>query len=473
MQRPGSIGCIPQCVEMVKMLTDESKPATVEQITEAIIKDPFLTARVLAVANSAHFNRGGRTVSTVSQAVLMLGLQQIRTIVFSVMVLDKLPDQAKAGLIRNRTVASAFSGSVGRVMAQQIKYAEKEKAFLAGAFSQFGQLLVYSFLPQEAAEFEERKAAGEDSVALSREIFGSDVHDLGREIARLLRVPDALIRYMDMENGAAELTDPNEHFLYGIAKASSVVCGMAEADIDPAQIEDRMKSHEVFQTGPLSHLSFGDLFRESVLAVEALFSSATKAPLFKRLVEVSEQFKTEGAAERARGAQILREAVLTVTGLMGRSDTTMRGVLLAVAEALHLAFDATTTIIAVKTKARTSVRGEVAMGFRGESIYKQVEVSLNERPTLLPAIAMATDRTIYLQNPVQGKFSLSLPTWVSSATPPAILILPLVEEGNRYAFLYLEGELLLADGKMSDDIKQELATLKRFVIWSLIKDGRD
>lgn len=67
-----------------------SEDSNVNQLAEVILKDPNLTARVLKVANSVQYNLATIQITTVSRAIVHIGLKGVRAICISSMVMDSL-----------------------------------------------------------------------------------------------------------------------------------------------------------------------------------------------------------------------------------------------------------------------------------------------------------------------------------------------------------------------------------------------
>ncbi len=70
-----------------------SDDSNVNQLAEVILKDPNLTAHVLKVANSVHYNYSKAQINTVSRAIVHIGLKGVRAICISCMVMDSLVKQ--------------------------------------------------------------------------------------------------------------------------------------------------------------------------------------------------------------------------------------------------------------------------------------------------------------------------------------------------------------------------------------------
>ncbi len=83
-QRVKDIPAFPHTVTKVMQLA-ETPDSTVADVENAIIQDQSLTATVLRFANSTHYGYS-RTISTISQATVVLGFQAIKSIAMAVSV---------------------------------------------------------------------------------------------------------------------------------------------------------------------------------------------------------------------------------------------------------------------------------------------------------------------------------------------------------------------------------------------------
>jgi c-di-GMP-related signal transduction protein len=60
------------------------------QLGQVVLKDAAMTARVLKLANSAHYNTTGQKFSTISRAIMMLGFDTVRSMCLTVSLIDSL-----------------------------------------------------------------------------------------------------------------------------------------------------------------------------------------------------------------------------------------------------------------------------------------------------------------------------------------------------------------------------------------------
>ncbi len=146
-----------------------------------ISKDPALVARMLKMANSAYFSRQ-RKIGTITDALVLLGLDQVKKIVYAV---------SANGLLRRAIRNYAHNGEgiwlhsmavavTCRAMAGASTYGGLggEEAFVAGLLHDIGKLVIDDFLddypgPREVLLEEEFAACGMDHAQLGGYVLGN------------------------------------------------------------------------------------------------------------------------------------------------------------------------------------------------------------------------------------------------------------------------------------------------------------
>ena len=102
---------LPQVLAEVVRATDKDENGA-GQIAEIIMKDPALSARLLRVANSAFYG-SSREVSTITQAVVTMGLRAVKAMALSAGLYklfdsdQALVDRPASGVIRWRWLSPA------------------------------------------------------------------------------------------------------------------------------------------------------------------------------------------------------------------------------------------------------------------------------------------------------------------------------------------------------------------------------
>ena len=84
---------LPRLPKAVSELLDavNNEDSSIKSISAKVAQDPLISARVLRLANSAHFGRS-REVGSIEDAVVRLGMQTLRTLVIASAVVGAIPN---------------------------------------------------------------------------------------------------------------------------------------------------------------------------------------------------------------------------------------------------------------------------------------------------------------------------------------------------------------------------------------------
>ena len=124
----------------------DNPDCAVDIATKLIMNEPLLAARVVAIANSAAFNRGN-DVTNVKAAINRLGFRSLRTIVASVIV-RQLAGTSKDHTIRSMTNKlwehTAQVAALSQVVARRITKLDADTAMFAGIVHEVGNFYLLS-----------------------------------------------------------------------------------------------------------------------------------------------------------------------------------------------------------------------------------------------------------------------------------------------------------------------------------------
>ena len=149
-----NIGCLPTPPEMYQKLTSaiNSDVSGLEEISEIVEQDPAVVAQIMKQVNSAFFGVG-RTISSLRDAVSLLGIRNIRSIALS----SQLSSQFSEGegwdkftfesMNQRALVVARLAQAISR-RAGASKYVQ-EQAFLAGLLHDLGVLIMASHDPEQ------------------------------------------------------------------------------------------------------------------------------------------------------------------------------------------------------------------------------------------------------------------------------------------------------------------------------------
>ncbi|THB71623.1 MAG: HDOD domain-containing protein [Desulfovibrio sp.] len=135
-------------------LTNESSPASLERIGQTITQDQGLTAKILALANSAFYGLQGK-VTSVSRAAALIGMKEIRNLVLALGIQALTHDRP---LPRDFDLYAYWehnlaTGVCAKLLAERVQAEDPEVSpdslFTAGMLHDFGKLLTAIHRPED------------------------------------------------------------------------------------------------------------------------------------------------------------------------------------------------------------------------------------------------------------------------------------------------------------------------------------
>jgi HD-like signal output (HDOD) protein/CheY-like chemotaxis protein len=188
--RPMS-GIVAQVVEMAG-----SPTAEMADMAAMISRDPLLAARVLRVANSAALSGKKRVVATVPEAVVKIGIANVRNIATALGVFESLPaggDDVHRVRAWQHSFATAMICQHLIATSPTIDRQVASVAYLVGLCHDLGQILFQSVFSSEYGEV--RKVHAESNRPLEsveREMLGVTQMDVAQAILKRLSLPQEI-----------------------------------------------------------------------------------------------------------------------------------------------------------------------------------------------------------------------------------------------------------------------------------------
>jgi putative nucleotidyltransferase with HDIG domain len=194
----------PVAAKILELARDERAGA--RDIAKIIVQDQAFTARLLKIANSPYYGQA-RTVTTVLQAVPILGVDTISSLALALFSFNSQSEDSNAVLtlreIWEHSMGSAFWG---RQIAQRIGHVAAEETFIAGLLHDMGKALLHRFFKSEflkAVEAVERE--GIELQEAERRILGTDHAAAGAAVATRWHLPQVLSRTIEYHHNPFSL----------------------------------------------------------------------------------------------------------------------------------------------------------------------------------------------------------------------------------------------------------------------------
>ena len=187
---------LPTAVLKILEVMNRADPSAID-IEEIVSADQALTAKMLRVVNSAYYGLA-RQISNVGQAVVILGLQQVRNVTLAVGASSTFKGTgARHQEVLNQFWVHAFATSAtAGLLAQRQGFDRKriEEVQTCGLVHDIGRLFLFANFPKT---FERLiKLAGErdlDFDSAERELLGVSHAELGGAIAEKWGFPEGIL----------------------------------------------------------------------------------------------------------------------------------------------------------------------------------------------------------------------------------------------------------------------------------------
>lgn len=237
MQRRKDFPTVSQTLSDINRLTGDDSAACADQLSNVILRDFALTSKLLRLVNSAFYGTRSAEITSVSQAVVFLGLEQVRMTANSLMFFGHLKGDAAA--LKDSLTRSFLAGLIARHLARQMKLPQAEEAFIAGLCQNLGENLAIYYFTEEYDDIEALRAEKDlDKAAASRGILGVSYAELGAAVARSWNLPDAIVAAVrGLPPGPVQVPADNEEQLRDIAVLANEL-----ADLFQSRDRDEMQS---------------------------------------------------------------------------------------------------------------------------------------------------------------------------------------------------------------------------------------
>lgn len=191
---------IPKVVqELIQSFQNED--VNIDEITSKIAMDQALTAKVLRLANSAHYG-SARTISSTNDAIVLLGFNTLRTMVLASGLTSSF--KSPEGFDKNAFWKEAFAiAALSKWLAAYVPDCDKDSAFTLGMLHSIGSLLIRMVMPNDAAELDHTAEIGGQRYLLERSRFGFDAAEVGSELAKRWKFPEEMVQGIAEQNNPA------------------------------------------------------------------------------------------------------------------------------------------------------------------------------------------------------------------------------------------------------------------------------
>ena len=210
-QKITDLPTLPSMMTTITRLMQDPRTSA-EELGRAIATDPALVSKVLKLVNSAFYGFPGR-ISTITQAIVILGFSTIRNVVLTTSVLKVFGDAKSRGFdVEDFWEHSLLAGALAKSLALEKDLPFTEETFIAGLLHDMGRMVLSQRL---TAEFEKvvafREKTGADLLESEKAVLGLTHGEIGGWLARKWNLPTPFVDSMTWHHHPMEAPPGDAH----------------------------------------------------------------------------------------------------------------------------------------------------------------------------------------------------------------------------------------------------------------------
>ncbi|MCZ6635762.1 MAG: HDOD domain-containing protein [bacterium] len=185
---------LPVIVSRILEVADDSG-SSANELAGLVARDMSVSAKVLNLANSAFYGFS-RRITTIPQAVVVLGFDTVRSLALSVSVFESLSrNEGDVSFDREAFwIHSIGCGTASRLIAKELGYRDSGTFFVAGLLHDLGKIILDTYFSEQYSEVV-KEMVEEERPALEAEtdILNIDHAEVGAWLAVRWKFPEILV----------------------------------------------------------------------------------------------------------------------------------------------------------------------------------------------------------------------------------------------------------------------------------------
>ncbi len=200
----------------------ENDIRSMKQISDLVSRDPSITAGILKVANSAFYGLK-KNVGSLDSALIILGLREIKNIVFMMSLFKLFPQDGeyafdKADYLKH----SIMTAITANKLAQVLNIEFSSSPFICGLLHDIGKICLDQYAHVEfLAVIKETRKKNIFFYEAERQILGIDHAEIGGMLSKIWHFPDNISDAIKYHH--SELTDINDTSMISIIKLADLL----------------------------------------------------------------------------------------------------------------------------------------------------------------------------------------------------------------------------------------------------------
>lgn len=476
-----------------------SDDEALQELTNFVLSDVALTQKILRLSNSVSYRTAsGRTITTISSAIFLLGFDTVKTCALAMLLVDRLPDNNHAQSVRFELAQALRASVIGRQLARRGHFHDAEEAAIAALFKNLGQLLVASHDHNLYSEITTLiQSADLTSAKASLQVLGCSYDQLAVTVLQDWKISDTLIHALNPPSTRVQKAPASrQEWMSLVASFSSEAATLMPHANDAKQLVDNQILLARFGTAlNLDKEKIDQLFAVAIKEAHSLLDSMGLLSLPGQPATLPSETDAGSTAQNLLNDFLLATAVpdsqptiiachpsgkpinahalllagvQDVTQMMGSGHgNKLNELIMQVLETLYQGMGFRFATVCMKDLKTEQYRARVAIG---ES-HSVRQAGFRFSTTITNDIfhlAIKNNADLMIADATATKIYPLIPSWHRQLLPDtqSFIVLPLVIQEKVLGLLYADRSLLAPEGVSADETSL-IKTLKGLLLAAL------
>lgn len=183
---------LPEIAQKVIALADADRP-NIAELADLIQKDASITANILKLINSGYYSLR-REIADIRQAVVLLGLQQVRNLVVTMVSVNHFEEPPGSPLrLADFWDHSLGVATIAQSLANRFKFADAANLYLAALLHDIGKVIIQCHYPNDMSRITDYMEQHHCSMfQAENHILGFSHAEIGGVLARNWQLPPSV-----------------------------------------------------------------------------------------------------------------------------------------------------------------------------------------------------------------------------------------------------------------------------------------
>ena len=429
--------------------------STVSDLTQVILQDPTMTARILKLVNTVFYNPQGKSISTISRAIVLLGLEAVCNICLTIRLIDTLVAKNNRDRLTKEMGTSIHAAVQARNIAKERGDKEPEEVCVATLLMQIGNMAFWCSDHKATERLDKAlKTSNSSPEQIEQETLGFQLRDLTKSLSKEWGLGETLQEALE-NNANAGTRVQNIVLSNQLAKATDNGWESDEVQILTEKIAS-LVGQPVETTIKLLHGSTKDA---AVIACSYGASNAAKIiPIpseHKDTIEPAEEVTTVAPATPGFPVAdpMLQLNILKEIKALIKKTPTFSTLLEMVLEGIYRGTGMDRTLFALMTPDHKALKAKYALGTQQQAFTASFHFTLSKTSPNIFLYSMAKREAIWAKSDKKCSLAkLITPDIRATLGEGDFLLAPLVINSKPIGIIYADR---ISSGR---EITQDIAT---------------